>query len=220
MISICIPTRKRPEVFKQACSSVLATAEKPDEIEFVSYQDDDDDSVYEHIGNFKHIVGPRVGPHISANECQKAATGDIYMFMPDDMLIEDFGWDTKVKEAYDLYPDKILFVHFNDHRRRSSFGNLGCLHKNWIDVVGYGMRPDIFRRGDCWINDVSRKLERRFFIRSIGVKNIDIREDETHKDFIAKSESSKCVEIYKSEAMYLEREKDVQLLQNFINNFK
>ena len=112
MISICTPTRGRPESFKKMCLSVLENATEPDDIEFIVYRDDDDESVYEYIGNHKEIVGERIIQSQMYNECYKIATGSIYMFLPDDMLFCTKDWDTYVKEAFDKSVDKIIFVYF------------------------------------------------------------------------------------------------------------
>lgn len=220
MISLCIPTRKRPEIFKQVCLSVLNNASNPNEIEFVIYHDEDDESKYEHIGNFKEIIGKRSDPHSAANECQKLATGPIYYFGADDFIFQHADWDKKVMDAFEQYPDKILFVYPNNHWHRSNFGNVGFIHKNWIDTVGYFMRPDLVRRGDCWINDVARRINRFFYINGFGVQNLNIKTDETHADIAALVVATQCLEKYRSKELLDGRAKDAMLLQNFINNFK
>jgi len=221
MISLCIATRKRPEVFKQMCLSVIETASNPDDVEIVSYHDNDDSSVYEYMGNHKEVMGERTDPHRAANACQKIATGPIYMFGADDVMFDERypNWDKFVKEAFDKFPDKILFVYPNNHRQRSAFGMMGFLHKNWIDTVGYFLPPDLPRRGDCWINDVARRLNRMFYTNNMGVRDLMIREDETHREYGELCEKTDCLRRYKSGKMAARRARDVKLLQNFIDNF-
>jgi|SRR3989338_3847365 len=219
MISLVIPTRNRPDIFKEMCLSVLNTVSNPNDIEFVIYRDEDDESLYEYIGNYKEIRGKRIYSDASANECQKVATGPIILFMPDDIIFLNKGWDEKVKNVFDAYPDKIIFVHFNDHYFRSKYGSIGCLHRNWIDTVGYLFPPGLCRRGDVWINEVSRRINRKVYIKEIGYRDMRIIEDQTHREYVTEIERTKCLENYKSENMKAARIRDARLLQDFINNY-
>lgn len=220
MISLCTPTRNRPGPFKQMCLSVLNNASDPDSIEFVVYRDNDDESAYEYVGNYKEIRGKRLYADPSINQCQKIATGPIYIFMPDDIIFETKGWDEQVKDAFDKSADKIIFVYFNDHYLRSNYGSIGCLHKNWVDTVGYFLNPNLCRAGDHWINLVARSINRMVYINGVGYRDQRIIEDQTHKEFLVEMERSKYEERYDSESMKTERAKNAQLLQKFIDNFK
>ena len=157
MISIILPTRGRPEFFKRMCLSVLDNASEPNDIEFVSYRDNDDPSIYEYFGNHKEVSGNRINHSQTFNECYKIAVGPIYMFATDDMVFYTKEWDKHVKEAFDQSVDKIIFVYANNKYTRSSFGTVGFLHKNWIDTVGY-FTPPYFAAWytDHWINDVAK----------------------------------------------------------------
>ena len=141
MISICLPTRGRPEAFKRMCQSALTLATNPNDIEFVSYHDNDDPAVYEYIGNHKEVFGARIIQSNMYNFCYKVATGPICAFIPDDCVFYTQGWDEIIRGIFDASGDKILFVHPNDKYHRSRFGALGFLHKNWIDTVGYFIPP-------------------------------------------------------------------------------
>jgi hypothetical protein len=196
---------------------MLETAANPENIEFVSYHDHDDVSPYEYIGNHKEIIGPRIGPS-SANECQKIASGPIYMFIGDDILFETYGWDTKVEAAFDAVPDKIALVFFNEEGAKDpQFACIGCLHKNWIDTVGYLFKSDIIRSGDRWINDIAHHLNRKVYLNDVHIKNTDIR-DVTRSEYVARAHASGHAEYYKT--LKKTRNQDIELLRRFIKNFK
>jgi hypothetical protein len=216
MISICTPTRGRPEAFKQMSLSLLENASDPNDIEFVVYRDLDDESVYEYFGNYKEIRGKRLYADPTYNECQKVATGPIYMIMPDDIIFETKGWDEQVRDAFNKSADKIIAVYFNN----GSLSNCGvsCLHKNWIDIVGYLLSPDLVRRGDVWINQIAKNLDRRVCLDEVIYRDQRITEDQTHLEYQTEYERTRCYRRY--HLMRDRRNRDAQLLKNFIDNYK
>ena len=199
MISVCLSTRGRAKDFKEMCQSMLATASKPEAVEFVSYHDDDDTTIYEYMGNHKEVFGKRVGPP-GTNECYKIATGPIYMFTADDIRFESHGWDKAIEDAFEQIKDKIALVHFNDHNPKNrNFGYIGCLHKNWIDSVGYFIKPDIIRRSDRWINELARGINRSIYLEDVFFRHLDIRDDDTHQVYIKRCIETKHDEYYNSQ---------------------
>ena len=225
MISIILPTRGRPKLFKRMCLSVLESTSDPKDIEFVSYRDNDDPSIYEYFGNHKEVVGDRINYSQTFNECYKIAAGPIYMFAADDIVFYTKEWDKYVKEAFDQSADKIIFVYPNDRYARSNHGVVGFLHKNWIDTVGY-FTPPYFAAWftDYWINDVAIKINRRVYLHPVIVKEVGTKgnnrqiPDKTHKEYMKRRDKNNCKEIYRLKEA--ERESNARLLQNFINNFK
>lgn len=221
MISICLPTRGRPESFKRFCQSVLDNAAHKDDIEFVVYRDSDDDSPYEYVGDYMEVRGGRIIQSAMFNECQKVATGPIYMFAADDYIFYTKEWDTLVKGAFEKADDRIMFVHGNDADPRfgSRFGTVGFLHKNWIDTVGY-LLPPYFRAecADNWINDTAIDLGRKYFLREMVVKHLEHenQNDETHKAYATHLRTAHAIYRLKTE----ERKQDVRKLEAFIRGFK
>lgn len=233
MISVILPTRGRPELFKRMCLSALDNAADPNDIEFVTYRDDDDFAVYEYFGKHQEMVGKRIVQSQMYNECYKIATGPIYMFAADDIVFYTKDWDKSVKKAFDQSADKIIFVYPNDKYARSSFGVVGFLHKNWIDTVGYFLPPYFAASyADHWINDIATKIDRRVFLRSAVIKEVGVKEDtiyigmnekteqihdKTHLEYAQKRQETNGRETYFSKE--IERVRDAQLLQKFIKNF-
>ncbi len=191
MISICLPTRGRPESFKNMCVSVLDNAFDPDNIEFVVYRDNDDTSVYEHVGNYKEVVGDRIIQSQMYNECLKAAEGPIYMFAADDIIFYTKDWDKSVKEAFDNSADKIIFVH--PRGRNDNFGSVGFLHKNWIDTVGYFL-PPYFTAGksDRWINYIADKISKRVCLEQVKMRHLGAGDDKTHIEYLKRGKVINC----------------------------
>lgn len=207
-------------MFKRFCQSVLDTAANPENIEFVVYKGTDDNSPYEYLGNHKIIVSKNLGFDGGIDRCQQAAAGPIYGFFPDDIVFESQGWDKMVEEAFNGSPDKIIFVYPNDNIFHKKYGAVGFLHKNWIDTVGHFLVPALVRRGDVWLNRVARALGRQYFLQNMRIKNFDIRDDETHQDYLKVIADNNTLEKYRSPEMTQARREDARKLRQFIANFK
>ena len=221
MISLCLPTRGRPEAFKNMYTSAIELADNPNDLEFISFHDDDDRSVYEYHGYHKVVVGKRDAQPITEtwNICVKEATGDLFLFIMDDAVFYTKGWDTATHKAFDESDDKIIFAYYDDQYYRSNHGSVFCVHKNWIDAVGY-LAPHYFTAhfGDGWVNAVADKIKRKVFLRHTVVKHHSILKDLTHLEHMERKrrDDPKSLFIAKEE----ERVQDAQKLQDFINNFK
>ena len=218
MISICVPTRGRPEIFKRFCVSVFQNATHPDNVEIISYHDFDDEALYEYVGNHTEITGPRIVISDMINLCQKIGKGDIFMFANDDLVFYTPGSDEIVRETFDkMIDDKIMFVFPNDQYYRSNWGQCGWMHKNWCDVLGYLVGPGFSSMyWDNWVEDVAAKVDRRMFLRSVVVKHLVVQDDVTHKEYLEKKVKDKPFEYFLSTEDV--RQNDAQKLQRFINN--
>jgi len=195
MISICTPTRNRPESFKRFCESIWNTVSDKNNVEISTYRDDDDNSEYEYSGNYKLTKGKRIYPDAAYNECQKTATGPIYIFAPDDVLF------------------------LNDDYARSNYGIVGGIHKNWTDTVGYFFNPKMCRGGDVVINRLSKALGRRVMLRKAHVKDVKILTDKTHTEYIDLININRH-NLWNSKEMIEEKARALKSLQDFINSYK
>lgn len=215
MISICLATRKRPEPFKKLCQSALLLADNPKNVEFVSYHDDDDRTKYEYFGNHREVIGPRsIDIFKMANECQKAATGPIFMFTADDFYFETPHWDTEVLKEFEKYQDKIVLVcPDGDSWFRWAWGPVGFVHKNWIDALGYLLPPcDGGQAADKWLDELARSIGRNVRLMSVVVQHTN------RKDFIHRKKNARCREgrwtwKYRQPDMIEQRKKDAEKLR-------
>src|SRR6266705_3622822 len=99
MISILLPTRKRPQFLERMVNSARETCAVPPEI--VVYVDDDDPESAvkaEELG-LKLIIGPRIIMTDYWNQCYAKSAGDIVMQAGDDIVFRTPGWDAMVEEA-------------------------------------------------------------------------------------------------------------------------
>lgn len=178
MISILVPTRKRPAMFARFVNSVLTTADNPDQIEFIASISDDDSSYDgEHYPPQVKITR---GPRKILSLCYEWEKGEgpIYFLGGDDLIFHTKGWDTKVLATFDQYPDKIVLVHGDDGDPNKDKTNAthSFIHRQWIDVLGRYLPP--YFSGDftdTWLSDIANGVGRRV--------KIDIYTEHVHPAF-------------------------------------
>lgn len=173
-ISICFPTRNRPDNLRRIHKSLQETSTVMPEI--AVYVDDDDSTsvpVAQELG-FVYEQGPRFS-HLSRcfNKAAELASGDILMFGGDDLVFRTKGWDDQVLAEFNKYDDRIVFVHCRDDYREDDLGCHGFLHRNWIEATGYFV-PPYFETWyiDNWITDVSKAIGRRSYLQSLLIEHM------------------------------------------------
>lgn len=219
MISLLVPTRKRPDNLKRFYESAMATANAPKDVEVVAYVDDDDDSYDFSLPRLRYVRGPRIVLSEMWNKCYDIALGPIYGHMGDDIIFRSDNWDALIKNIFSSYEDKILFVHGDDMSdvHRNNFGTHGFIHKNWVDAVGYFVPPYFSSDfNDTWLNDVANALDRRIYIDAIKTEHMHYvfgksEKDQTHEERLARHANDRVDEIYRAKKP--ERDADVEKLR-------
>lgn len=218
MISLLLPSRHRPEALKEMVESALETAEG--EIEIVVRIDNDDTSYDElKLPNTKFIKGPRDVLSKLWNECHKVAKGPIFMHCGDDIRFRTPGWDRIVKDKFNEFPDKIVFL-YGDDGFWTDFGTHGFIHKNWTEAVGYFVPPYFSCDwNDSWLNDVAKMIGRHVKI-PIMTEHMHFafskrEKDEVDKERETRGSEDNVQELYNSKSA--ERERDAEKLRKVIS---
>ena len=101
MISLLLPSRKRPKEFSRMVASVKKTATS--HVEIVA-RFDDDDTENAHIAGKEGtvvVVGPRIREITQCwNEAFESCHGDIVCQANDDIVFTTRGWDRIVEQAF------------------------------------------------------------------------------------------------------------------------
>lgn len=224
MISILTPTRGRPERLRKFVNSVLETADNPEDVEFIVRIDDDDHSYEGQI--FPKQVKIESGPRKNLAQCfeWERGKGPFYFNGGDDTVFHTKGWDTKVKEAFDQYPDKIALVYGDDGNPNETTNiSLGFVHRNWIEATGRYFPP--FFSGDfvdTWLTELADGVGRRHKIDiytehehpAFGKRE----QDQTDKDKWEKHFRDDMPKLYQDTLP--ERLEDIEKLKKFIKEFK
>jgi glycosyltransferase involved in cell wall biosynthesis len=171
MISILLPSRKRPEEFERMVDSIDATSFKSSEygIDIVARFDEDDEESARAAENsgVTVIIGPRHREITRMwNECFDHCIGDIVVQANDDCVWITPEWNRMVEESFAAHPDKILLVHGDDAGcHHGSFGPHPFLHRRWVEAQGFFIPPYFSSDfGDTWNNDIADILGRRLYL--------------------------------------------------------
>lgn len=175
-ISVLLPTRQRAVWLTRLADSILETANHPENIELVTYIDEDDGS-YDELKSIKldwiQVRGPREHDGIANlsvmwNRCYNEATGDILMHCGDDIVFRTEGWDDVVRAAFRQQADHILFVYGSDgngESEKNKFGTHGFIHRDWVNAVGYFVPPYFASDyNDTFLNDIAKQVNRHQYV--------------------------------------------------------
>ena len=182
MISVTLPTRKRPCALTAMIDSAISTASNPDKLEFCVYVDNDDKETKECIDamairgrNVKYVTS-----HESINLSQMwnyaythLATGDIIMLCADDIRFKSPSWDSHVRDTFDRFNDKIVLVYGDDLVHGKNLSTHPFVHRKWIETSGFWLPPYFVSDFvDLWLNDVAHALDRRVFLPDVVTEHL------------------------------------------------
>jgi hypothetical protein len=160
MISVCCPSRSRPDFAARLCKNVRETA--GGKVEVLFYIDSDDPTLPEYqklCPDARLVVGERHVLGTLYNRLWKESKGNLLLLIGDDMYFATMGWAKKVEEAYDRYLDKICFITGSKH---PSFIGPTYLFvsRRACEVLGYFAPPWLNRWIDTWLWEIARNIGR------------------------------------------------------------
>jgi len=161
-ISIIVPTRGRPAMFQRMLNSLFSMADSHDGLEVVAYIDDDDiETQALDLGawNVVKIVGPRQTMGRLNAVCYARSRGDIVVLGNDDMVIRTRGWDTRIREEVNRFPDKVYLLYPNDLYKRNRICTFPVLSRVTCDSIGDPF-PASYRGAfiDVHVMDIFKRL--------------------------------------------------------------
>ncbi len=175
VISILLPTRNRPRNVERFLESAIATASNFENLEFIFYIDDDDNTFPSHVlrRNVKLVKGPRLWLSVIGNILYSHSRGEIIMYAGDDLIFSSKGWDELVLAQFNTTSDKIRLVYGNDKGRNSKeIARHGFLHRKWIETIGVYQQPGRGSASDIWLTSVARKIGRLDYIENLIIPHI------------------------------------------------
>jgi hypothetical protein len=146
-----LPTRGRPEKFFATLESLTSRASGDHDIQYLVSIDDDDNTMHTSkvLGKLEAMAGvdvvsaPRAGKIGSVNrDMAHALDGwDVVMQISDDFICLVDGWDNRIAEEMEAFPDGDGVVWFFDGFNRET-DTLCIMGKKYYDRFGYIYNPD------------------------------------------------------------------------------
>lgn len=189
MISVCLPTRGRPERFREMYESIKATA--VGKVEVIAVFDDDDETRFSYPAGPIYLEVP-AGTLQSGlwNVAWEQASGDIAHMGADDLIYRTKGWDVKVAEAFTRWREPIGMVYVNDGNPVSETPYMGQTHR---DAIGgkypFSANPFVTREwiaasgmftppwyesweADTWLYQVAQAVSRAWYVGDVLIEHM------------------------------------------------
>lgn len=220
MISILTPSRSRPDRAKRMLDSAFKAPGCEIDIKFFLNEDDPMLSDYfEFLTPDQYVIGPNQSTCYSWNLMAETARYDIVFLVGDDAQFACDNWGKIILNTFDQYPDKIVCVY----PRSPSIGKKKnphfCLHKNWINTVGYFLPPSFYHwYVDKWIREVAIDVGRYHLLPEFEMIIEEKLRDDVKKAYCRSWMRQR--DDWNWDKTKHHRNADVALLKDFINNFK
>jgi hypothetical protein len=179
LISLCVPSRGRPDMLLRLFRSAAATAGNG-KFELCCWLDEDDRHAdrYPQRQRIKYGNGPRPvdsdGILKTSGLWTKAASlasGDILGLIGDDSTIDTPGWAEAIEAEFAKVPDRILMVYPEDgtgrHRPETLF-----ISREWLETTGE-FTPEGYPgwMADNWIWTIAAEIRRVSFLSDVTIKH-------------------------------------------------
>lgn len=188
-ISLLCPTRGRPQQALRLALSVLKTASKPKRVEILFYVDEDDEtqedykstfsSHYPELSQLKRyaiVIGDPIGISRAWNELARLCKGDLLIMAADDQIYNDAGWDDRLDQEVEKYPDEIFCMWFNDGHLGDKLCTFPIVSRKWCTTLGYFVTGffECFC-DDVWIMDIAKRVGRLHYIPDVLTEHLNWR---------------------------------------------
>ena len=166
-ISLCIPTRGRPGLFREATLEILGNSELSETRVVLGIDTDDAESIAaagsEEIVRNKQIIVSTASREDSLgakyNRVAAARPADIYVLWADDAVILTKGWDRTIEDAARLFPDGMGVIYFGEIPGILQTG-IAVTHK-FAQKMGFFCVPYFpFWWHDTWVDEIARMTDR------------------------------------------------------------
>jgi hypothetical protein len=179
-ISILVPTRARPEMFRRMLESLQAHTAKPELLDVWAYVDDDDAIMHQaraasqfaglpfQVHFYTGVPGLSQGGMVNKLWRVCASNAGIYMCGVDDHLFITPGWDEQVRAAFNKYPDRIALAYPVDQSARPEDVTIIILSAEWVNLTGRFM-TEYFQAwfDDTWMDEVSQFVQRKIAVPAV-----------------------------------------------------
>jgi hypothetical protein len=192
LVSVLMPTRRRPELALEAVRSFLRMTRRFNQVEFLFRLDDDDKGSGEKIReelrvgfpnevNYKIIYGERrrgyADLHLAVNDLCEIATGEWFLLFNDDALMTTMNWDDvffnlppQVDPEFALlkFFDGYGEVEGDEANGINSWTLFPCIRRGYYDLLKHF---SLQTHNDTWVELVHRPLGLLHYFPQIKIKH-------------------------------------------------
>lgn len=183
--SILCPTRNRVDGAKRLVDSIISTASDPASVEILFYVDSDDPSItrYQEVLGDMVTVGEPMSVSKSWNIIAQKSNGDILTMANDDQVYRTNGWDSRIVEETQKFPDQIYCMWTQDGINGSGHCAFPIVSRKWYETLGY-FSPGIFEflYNDTWIMDIGRRVGRLHYIEDVVLEHLHFTAEKSEMD--------------------------------------
>lgn len=143
MISICTPSRGRPQKCADMIQSMLDTKTSENELQFNIYINSDDETLSEYkrlIDNKYLTIGSNYFSNHGWNLMAKKAKGHILFMQGDAEIMQTKGWDTIAENECLSLPKRIGVLVPDDGRGKGGAPHF-MVTRQWYELMGYMSHP-------------------------------------------------------------------------------
>tara|TARA_R110002153_G_scaffold29711_13_gene91192 strand:+ start:15715 stop:16392 length:678 start_codon:yes stop_codon:yes gene_type:complete len=143
MISICTPSRGRPEKCAQMIESMQDTRTSLNELEFNIYLNFDDPTLpkYRELIPSQHLtIGSPYYSNHGWNMMAQKASGHLLFMQGDAEIMITKGWDEIAEDEADNFPKRIAVLVPNDGRGKGGAPHF-IVTRQWYELLGYMTNP-------------------------------------------------------------------------------
>lgn len=181
MLSVLLPSRGRPELFRRCVDSLRNTS--LEKVEILVYLDNNDPKIDLYIRppcerkNIRFFSGEPLRPAQAIRKLAEFSEGKYMMFLGDDHVFVTNGWDKALRKA--LPKDGVGVTYAEEKHGKNPF-----FTKNFYDLCEIDSRFQHFGP-DTWLVEIAEKLNRSFpvpvIIEHRRIKNGYDLNDDTYK---------------------------------------
>jgi len=180
LISVCCPTRGRPELLKSSIESLLNNCHDANSFEILLAIDEDDAETLDAIKQFskenknlniRYSISGRhgyKGLHKYLNNLCKIAKGKLLFLWNDDARIDTKDWDLKIKK-YVEENEKMLFLFLDNVKPQKMYCNFPLIDRKVYETLGffsctphndtfYEHLKNYFKQNEHWFHDMDIEL--------------------------------------------------------------
>lgn len=238
LVSVLLPTRKRPKNLVASMDSLLSLAVENKFIEFILRIDNDDNETIDvanklcRILPIKYIIAQRGSGyqelHNFYNDMARLATGDWLMIFNDDALMNTQGWDQILKNinpfnhrSFGGHKD-ICLVGVNDGINANGFKQndynwaFPFVRRKLVDILGH---ITFKSHVDFYLYELHRALDAAIVIKDIQIKEVSHTiSDLTQKEGRLAYNTLSLQSFLNQPDVLLQREKDIEKIKKYISS--